>query len=199
MNVPRPVLSLVEVARRLDGARMRWAVFAGAAAAVYGAARPTADLDILVPAADGKRLAALFPEFLPSRSPSGILWIELPGFDFLAGLEAMDLDEAMAARLQRHSIQGVAVPVIPPEDNILLKALWGRGAERGKHDWEDVRAMVAAQPALDWDYLRWRAGSLACAPQREGMLARLEALWQACGRPLPAPHGRQQEPSRSPG
>jgi hypothetical protein len=44
------------------------------------------------------------------------------------------------------------VPVIPPEDNILLKALWGRGPEVGKHDWEDVREMMDARqffaPAL---------------------------------------------------
>ena len=26
----------------------------------------------------------------------------------------------------------------------------------GKHDWEDIRAMLAHLPALDWEYLRWR-------------------------------------------
>jgi hypothetical protein len=31
-----------------------------------------------------------------------------------------------------------------------------RGPEEGKHDWE-VQAMMAHLPALDWEYLRWRA------------------------------------------
>ncbi|MCL7454342.1 MAG: hypothetical protein M8467_14990, partial [Anaerolineae bacterium] len=58
-------LSLREVARRLDSAGMAWAVFAGAAAMAYGADRPLTDVDILVPAADGARLATVFPEGEP--------------------------------------------------------------------------------------------------------------------------------------
>ena len=67
------------------------------------------------------------------------------------------------------------MPVIPPEGNVLLKALWGRGPEVGKHDWEDVQAMMAHLPALDWEYLRWRART--CGPQQrvEQVLNRLEA------------------------
>ena len=67
----------------------------------------------------------------------------------------------MAARVTRHEIGGIQVPVIPREDNILLKAMWGRGAEEGKHDWEDVEAMMTSVPSLDWEYLRWRAGTRA--------------------------------------
>jgi hypothetical protein len=64
------------------------------------------------------------------------------------------------------------------EDNILLKGLWGRGAEEGKHDWEDVQAMLAHLPAVDWEYLRWRASQ--CEPREhvEQVLERIEALWQ---------------------
>jgi hypothetical protein len=171
-------LSLEEIARRLDGAGIAWAVFAGAAASAYGATRPLTDVDILIPAADGGRVAALFPEGHVKRGEDGaVQWVQLPGCDILAGLTLMDLDAQMAARLQRHTIASVVVPVIPPEDNILLKAVWGRGAEVGKHDWEDVQAMMAHLPALDWEYLRWRAG--ACAPRRrtEPVLERLERLW----------------------
>jgi hypothetical protein len=68
------------------------------------------------------------------------------------------------------------VPVIPPEDNILLKALWGRGPEMGKHDWEDVREMMAHLPTLDWQYLRWRADACGPLQRMEQVLERLEAL-----------------------
>jgi hypothetical protein len=52
MNELQEAPTLAEVARRLDGAGITWAVFAGAAATAYGATRPLTDVDILVPAAD---------------------------------------------------------------------------------------------------------------------------------------------------
>jgi len=190
MSEPQTTLTLAEVARRLDGAGITWAVFAGAAAAVYGATRPLTDVDILVPAAEGDRVADQFPEAEVKRREDGsVRSVELPGFDLVAGLTwrdadatyTLDLDAQMAARLTRHEIIGVTVPVVPPEDNVLLKAMWGRGPEVGKHDWEDVEAMMAHLPALDWEYLRWRAG--ACGPRQcaQRVLERLEALWRQVG------------------
>ena len=172
-------INLEGVARRLEDAGVTWAVFAGAAATAYGVTRPLTDVDILTPAADGERVAALFPAAQVKRRADGsVRAVELPGIDIVTGLNVMDLDAAMAARLARHLIAGVTVPVIPPEDNILLKALWGRGPEVGKHDWEDVQAMMAHLPALDWEYLRWRAGACGPPPRVEQTLERLEALWR---------------------
>jgi len=176
---------LEEVARRLDGAGIAWAVFAGAAASVYGAARPLTDVDILVPAAEGTRVASLFPEGRAEQGEDGAVWrIALPGFDLLAGLAqhdaeldyTLDLDGPMRARLQCYEIAGVSVPVVPPEDNILLKALWGRGPEVGKHDWEDVQAMMTYLPTLDWEYLCWRANTFGPRERVQQVLERLEQV-----------------------
>jgi predicted nucleotidyltransferase len=170
--------SLYKVARKLDDAGITWAVFAGSAAIAYGATRPLTDVDILVPVAEGARVAALFPEAQVKRRQDGTVeWIKLPAFDILAGLTVLDLDDQMAARLTRHEIAGVSVPVIPAEDNILLKATWGRGPEVGKHDWEDVEAMMAHLPTLDWEYLRWRADACVSQERREQILERLETFW----------------------
>lgn len=176
MNRVQEALTLERVARRLDGAGIPWALFAGAAAAVYGASRPPTDVDILVPIAEGERVAALFPEAQVHSYQDGHHGLLLPGFDILPGLRLVDLDEPMIARTVHHAIDGVMVPVIPPEDNILLKAMWGRGANEGKHDWEDVEEMMAHLPVLDWEYLRWRAGTLAPRQQMAAVLRRLEAL-----------------------
>jgi hypothetical protein len=177
MSEPQPILTLAEIARRLDQAGITWAVFAGAAAAAYGATRPLTDVDILVPAVEGDEVGGLFPEAQVKRREDGTIeMIQLPGFDILAGLTAMDLDAHMAARLQRHEILGVTVPVIPPEDNILLKAIMGRGPELGKHDWQDVQAMMAHLPRLDWEYLHWRAH--VCGPRQRAQRA-LERLQES--------------------
>ncbi len=184
MPDPKIKPSLERVARRLDGAGITWAVFAGAAATVYGVTRPLTDVDILVPVAEGARTAALFPEAqMAHRQDGTIEWIKLPDFDILPGLMMTDLDAEMSARLTRYEIAGVSVPIIPPEDNILLKASWGRGPEVGKHDWEDVEAMLAYLPSLDWEYLRWRAE--VCLPKERAtqVLERLAVLWnQVTGR-----------------
>ncbi len=183
MNESQTSLTLEEVSRRLDQAGITWAVFAGAAAAVYGATRPLTDVDILVPMAEGDRAAALFPGGRVKRQEDdAVRSIQIPGYDVVAGLTmdydgetfTVDLDAHMAARLTRHEIAGVPVPVVPPEDNILLKAIWGRGPEANKHDWEDVQAMMAHGPVLDWEYLRWRAGTCGSGPRVQQAMERLE-------------------------
>jgi hypothetical protein len=178
--------SLGEIAAKLDGAGIQWALFAGAAASVYGAGRVITDLDILVPHGEAQRLMALLPEAELAYSEPGLTHLALPEVDLLAGTGIMDLDAPMTARLARHEIGGVLVPVIPREDNILLKATWGRGAEQGKHDWEDVEAMMAAAPSLDWEYLRWRATTLDEPELLPEIMQRLEGLWRQL-------HGKEEE------
>jgi hypothetical protein len=170
-------LSLEEVARRLDQAGVPWAVFAGAAASVYGVTRPITDIDILVPAAAGDQVARLFPEAQIERRHSGAVWaLQLPGYDIVAGLSLIELDAQMVARMRRHDLAGVSVPVIPPEDNIVLKAVAGRGPEQGKHDWEDVAEMMAALPELDWTYLEWRLERSGSEEAIAKVRGRLEGL-----------------------
>jgi hypothetical protein len=184
-------LTLREVARRLDGAGVAWAVFAGTAASVYGASRPLTDVDILVPLSSGDRMAALFPEATVVRQEDGtVRGVKLPDFDLVAALTmfegdvayTVDLDDEMAARRTVHKIKGVVAPVIPPEDNMLLKAVWGRGPEEDKHDWEDIEAMLAHLPAIDWEYLRWRAVQCGPTPGVRRALERLLALGQRTGK-----------------
>lgn len=171
------MLSLSKVAARLDASGMPWVVFAGAAAVAYGVDRPITDVDILVPSSEGERLTALFPEGEIKRDEAGALdGICLEGFDIIAGLWLLDLDEEMAARITHGQVDGVPVPLIPVEDNIALKATWGRGPEQGKHDWQDVDAMIAAVVTLDWDYLRWRLEQLQPQEQVDRVLTRLKTF-----------------------
>jgi hypothetical protein len=167
-------LVLERVAARLDGAGIAWAVFAGTASVVYGASHPLTDIDILVPAAEAERVADLF---------HGSPMLALPDLDLIAGLGLMDLDAQMAARIRRYEVCGILVPIIPPEDNILLKAMWGRGPEVGKHDWEDVEAMMAYLPQIDWQYLHQRAGIFPDKAGTERAVARVEAIWRRLDKP----------------
>ena len=166
-------ITFEEVARRLDEAKITWCIFAGAAATVYGSNRPLTDVDILIPSGDANQLVNIFPQVELAFRGDGTVWGgRLPEIDILAGIECLDLDAPMTSRLTWHKIEEILAPVIPPEDNILLKAMWGRGPDVGKHDWEDVEAMLANTPNLDWDYLRWRAKEC----EAEHLLERLAIL-----------------------
>lgn len=176
-------LTLEMVAYRLNGAGIKWAVFAGSAAIVYGAKRPMTDIDIFISVADGACAADLFPEGRVCRCEKGnIEAIKLPDFDLIAGLSngyKLDFDDEMLIRLRSAEVNGVNVPVISPEDNILIKAIWGRGPEVGKHDWDDVKAMLYFNRKMDWDYLCRRA-TAGLEPNRvEEVLSKLEQLWRS--------------------
>jgi hypothetical protein len=190
VDVRERALTLREVARRLDEAGVVWAVLAGAAASAYGATRPITDVDILVALSAGDRVAGLFPGAAIVRQEDGaVRSVKLPDIDLIAGLTmvegevayTVDLDDEMAARRTVHEIGSVMVPVIPPEDNMLLKAVWGRGPEQGKHDWEDVEAMMAHLPAIDWGYLRWRAAQCGPTPGVRRAVKRLREIARRIG------------------
>lgn len=183
MKTTHEALSLEVVARRLNGAGIQWAIFAGSAAIVYGADRPITDIDILISAADGERAAALFPDSQVCRRGNGsVEAIKLPDYDLIAGLSngyKLDVDNDMLLRLRRAEINGVVVPIIPPEDNILIKAIWGRGPEIGKHDWDDVKAMLLFNRRIDWEYLCGRASAGLNPDRADKVLIRLELLWRS--------------------
>lgn len=170
-------LGLEEVAGRLNGLGVQWAVFAGAAATAYGVSRPITDVDILVPAVEGERVAKAFPEARVKRREDETVWVfQMAGYDILAGLNQGDLDSEMQERLIYREIEGVRVPVISVEDNIALKAMWGRGPAEGKHDWEDVEEMVKGVRTVDWEYLHWRLEQFQPPDQVARVLERLEEI-----------------------
>ena len=173
----KQTLELEEVARRLNGIGVQWAVFAGAAATAYGVDRPITDIDILVPAVEGERVARVFPGAKIRQREDGAVWvISLAGYDILAGLNQVDLDCEMSKRLKHIKVENVKVPVISVEDNIALKALRGRGASEGKRDWKDVEEMVRVVRSVDWEYLYWRLEQLESKEQVAKVLERLEEM-----------------------
>lgn len=154
------------VQRTLDGSSIVWGVCAGAAAHLYGTRRPIQDVDILV--APG-RLADVV-RLLQGQNKvvqfdgQRILWRGIKVFDDLSvrrggALHPYALDEAMGQRVRRMPLLGALVPVLAPEDVLLLKLLLNRGPEQGKHDRDDAAGIVRRQP-LDAAYLRERIAAM---------------------------------------
>jgi predicted nucleotidyltransferase len=193
---------LTEVTRCLNESGVPWGLFGGAAAKIFGAKRPLQDIDILLPYSSGQKVAQYFTEaHLDYDGNERIASIELPGFDMIAGLIEhihFILDAEMAARIRHHKLMGVDLPVLSIEDNIVFKAVLGRGSEIGKHDWEDVAALLNYGADLDWDYVRWRLQ--ICAPkQAESVAKQLGRISKTLGKSTaPARHFQLTKPSLPP-
>jgi len=144
-------LKLSAVKDRLEKANVPWVVFAGAAAHGYGSNRHVTDIDILVRAADQKKVKAVLKD------------LDIEGFDVVADFEVKTdqgicsffMDDEMIERTRWMRLLGVLVPVIPVEDNIVFKAILQRGENQGKHDIDDIEHMIKHEK-VDLEYLKKR-------------------------------------------
>jgi len=96
-----------------------------------------------------------------------IAMLKLSRIEIIAGLTekiCLEMDTEMIARLVNDHILGVEVPLLSLEDNLVFKAVLGRGMEVGKHDWADIEDMLAWAKEIDWEYVEWRLQR--CAPDR---------------------------------
>lgn len=142
---------LLAVKNKLQQAGVEWVIFAGAAASCYGSEREITDIDILVRCDD------------LAKSRTALKDIDLGGFDIGCGAEIRTaqgpclffLDDKMIERASWKQLFGVVVPVMSVEDNIILKAILQRGEDKGKHDIEDIKSMIAHEK-IDLQYLEER-------------------------------------------
>lgn len=141
-------LNILAAKHRLEKAGVPWVVFAGAAASCYGSTRKITDIDILVKLEDIEKARAALDH------------ADTQAFDVVAFPDFF-LDDEMIKRAKQKKLLGVTVPVIPVEDNIILKARLQRGKDQGKHDIEDIETMIKNEP-IDLEYLKkgihiWKA------------------------------------------
>ncbi|MFA5357961.1 MAG: nucleotidyltransferase [archaeon] len=153
---------------------VRWAVWAGFGASAYGSDRKPTDIDIGIMKEDVPKVNHALDHFGVKRlhwEHKNIFRLFRVGFN-LEG-EEIDIcgdgkisvggkqykfvvDDEMFQNIQVKEIEGIKVPVISPEDIILLKAICQRGKEQGKFDVEDIKSILAHQK-IDYAYLEKRA------------------------------------------
>jgi predicted nucleotidyltransferase len=61
----------------------------------------------------------------------------------------------MMERIKYRKLFDIEVPLIPVEDNIILKAILQRSEKEGKHDMEDIKSMIKNEE-IDFKYLKER-------------------------------------------
>jgi hypothetical protein len=149
-------LLLARVGRALDAAHIRYMVIGGQAVMLYGEPRLTKDIDItlgvsidalarvvqmvsdagLEPLVDPQAFT-VETMVLPCRDPSSTIRVDLV-------LSQSVYEDAALGRARIVATAGHPVRYASPEDLVIYKVIAGR-----PRDLEDVRSIVAKQPALD--------------------------------------------------
>jgi predicted nucleotidyltransferase len=132
----------------------------GIAAGLLGRGRYTGDIDLFVRPEDSRRTLQSLERAGFETSELNPHWI----FKGIRGSVLVDvlftlkgdirLDDEMLDRAPVRTFLGVDIPLLPPEDLIIVKAIVF-DEETPRH-WYDALGMIAGGP-LDWDYLVRRA------------------------------------------
>jgi predicted nucleotidyltransferase len=146
----------IRLKTEFEKARITWAVFAGAAAHAYGSARKITDIDILVKKSDTRKVETALGLSIRDKQTtvdSIDLVFEIE-FKTKERIMRFFMDEEMRKRLGYKQLYGLEVPIVPLEDNIILKAALGRGSDQGKFDLQDIIDMK--KNSIDYEYLKRR-------------------------------------------
>ena len=139
--------ALADVAEALEREEIPYVVIGGVASLLYGRPRVSDDLDILVAKNDAERTLDALASVGFDTERTNDQWI-YKGFrdgvqvDVIFWLKGdFYLDDEMLARARRIDVGGRDIPVVPPEDLIVVKAIIHD--EQTPRHWGDALALVA--------------------------------------------------------
>jgi predicted nucleotidyltransferase len=149
---------LAEVVETLDD--VSYGVIGGVASAAYGRPRWTKDIDVFCRAEDADGVLDRFATRGFDVERTNPMWI----YKAFRGDVQIDVifkvrwevyfDAEMAQRVRRIEVDGVEIPVLAPEDIVVMKAM--AVDEESPWHWYDALGILAAVD-LDWEYLVLRA------------------------------------------
>jgi predicted nucleotidyltransferase len=151
---------LRDVVDALDAAEIPFGIIGGVASAAYGRPRWTKDIDVFCRVEDAEPVLDVLESHGFDVERTNPTWIYkafrndvVVDVIFKAKAEVY-FDEAMRARVERRSLWGVEVPLVPAEDIVITKAI--ATDESSPNHWWDALCILAGND-LDWDYLLERA------------------------------------------
>jgi predicted nucleotidyltransferase len=151
---------LDETMKTLRDAGIPFLLIGGIGSAVFGRDRGTRDIDLFVRPENAKKVLDLLGERGYTTKVEYEHWLYkafkhdvLVDVIFRSSRDVL-LDEEMLRRARTMRFRGREVPVAPPEDLMVMKAI--AASEDTPRYWYDAIAIIAAAE-LDWDYVLARA------------------------------------------
>ena len=161
--------NLRSVIETLNKNNIKYGLYAGAHVAVLTSNRESTDVDLLVADEDFDKLKELFPNSVIKGGKSNIsdgIFLYPGGaekIEFMANANMIEdgkkypnrLTEAVWNKVVRYEVDGLTFLMLDPVDTVVMKAILQRGKGQGKHDIEDIEAIVNVID-LDKEYLKAR-------------------------------------------
>jgi hypothetical protein len=154
----------------------------GIASTAVGRERWTHDIDVFVRPDDARRALRLLAtrgfeteETFPDWLYKAVRDDQLVDIIFRSAGD-IEVDDEMLQRAATREFMGRSVPIVPPEDLVIIKAIVH--AEAMPRHWHDALAVLASTE-MDWDYFMRRA--------RRGIRRTLALLLYAQSNDLPVP------------
>jgi predicted nucleotidyltransferase len=158
---------LHDVVHALEGTDIPYLLIGGVGTAAVARPRATDDVDLFVTPEDAPRLVEDLAAHGFTTELSDPLWLYKAFKNgvlvdvIFRSVGDVYLDDQMLERAQTREFKGTKVPVIAPEDLLVIKAV--AASEQTPHPWFDALAIIA-RCELDWDYVVTRAR--AAGPRR---------------------------------
>jgi predicted nucleotidyltransferase len=150
---------LESIVNALDN-EIPYAFIGGLASAIYGRPRWSYDIDLFVRKEDAPEALGLLGDAGFATDRFDERWIYKAFSEgvlvdvIFRAMSEIYFDQEMIDRTSRHDFRGVRVPVIAPEDLVVIKATVN--SEGRPRHWYDALGVLIRTP-LDWEYLRRRA------------------------------------------
>ncbi len=151
---------------------IRYGIFAGTHVFLLTSYRDSTDVDILVADEDFEKLSDFFKGHVKRRKEKNVngdffYLNEDRNLEFVSRLDFIESGEIYPIRLTplawennwKFKVDEVEVVLLNPVDTVLEKAILPRGKEVGKHDLEDIKALVNVCD-IDKDYLEKRVDEM---------------------------------------
>lgn len=195
------VAALRDLVRWMAASEVPGIVIGGVAASILGRPRVTGDVDALVWLADDrwKTFLAAGARFdihprrtdvlaFARRSRVLLLRHEPSAIDLDVSLGALPFEQQSIARARTHRIGNLRIPIVSPEDLIVMKAIAHRPRDLG-----DIEGVLAMHPDLDRARVRHWVKEFANALDAPELLDDLSRLLNAKS-PGTQPRARRRKP-----
>jgi len=161
----RRIHPLQYVLERLGETTIRYGLYSGAHVSIITGSRVFTDVDLLVHDEDLAMLRETFPSAKRTDRGHGICLYVGDGelIEFIGRGDLIKdgikypfrLTQLALTRLTTYTTTLAKITVVDPVDTMVLKSVLGRGEDQGKHDLEDMAALLA-RVDIDERYLNAR-------------------------------------------
>jgi hypothetical protein len=170
----------------LESAGIRYGLYSSAHVVAFSGHRVPSDIDIIISVTDLPKLMELFPQSRTEWSPNGIRVFvgEQDEIEFIASIQVYAsgqyfpyvLNDSAYSHVKHCKLdEDLTISLLDPADTVLLKAMLQRGAEQGKHDVEDIEALIM-NVELDLKYLHTRIQECRASDRVTSFLSDLGVL-----------------------